>query len=721
MSKFLEGNRYANDTLDNITIQAEQRIIDTIQTQYIDGTTGKFKVNYLPDISLTSITVVTNESERLSLVVESGDACKQTDNSTFWMYDGSSWIQITDPSTLATLLDTDINTPLTGHVLRHNGSTWVNSVLSHNDLSGIGSYNHAQIDTHVDNSIIHITDSSIHFTEAEIDHNNILNKGSNTHAQIDAALTTSSNHQTDNSIHRDNNTYWVSLGNSSGINNSEYDINIGAGSGYRSAVAPATRNISIGQDSGSSSLSGNIFIGEASGPYDSDVQSSICIGGQAGYYAVGNNTIILNATGYDLNSTGDNKLFIAPIQNISGNTVLQYNDTTKEITHNILDHSSLNEIGSNSHSAIDSHISDSTIHFTEGSISHSNIIGSGSVSHSLLDTFYNLLTTEGDILYRNATVMARLGKGTNGQILKSTATTIQWDDPSASVSSLNDLSDCVITSPAVRHILNHNGTNFVNTSTPTLDYIKFNHAEPKRRIVFYEPDTPANEYEYVGFYCSEFAYPLFTRFGVNLFSSTSFQVSNGNPSLSENYLFTCSASGKGYFKTQLSIGTFSQDYALTIGSTTSGLINRGSNQLSTSSTSWTLVSSKEFKRNITPCSKSIKDCLDDLLSVKVVKYQYRDSDEYKTGIIAEDLLKTPLSCCVKYIPKMEMKDNKTGEDISHENVPCFDAENMMWAMLRAIQSLILIRNTQESRMSILEAKNKTLEDRLKALEDILFV
>jgi hypothetical protein len=57
----------------------------------------------------------------------------------------------------------------------------------------------------------------------------------------------------------------------------------------------------------------------------------------------------------------------------------------------------------------------------------------------------NILTTEGDIIYRNDTTTTRLPKGTNGQFLKSDGTTILWDTIPTQNLNLNQLTDVDIT------------------------------------------------------------------------------------------------------------------------------------------------------------------------------------------------------------------------------------------------------------------------------------
>ena len=81
---------------------------------------------------------------------------------------------------------------LTVDTTQSTGLKWIgldnfNNQLDHFNLQNIGTYTHAQIDSHINNS-------NIHFTEASISHLNIQDIGTNTHTQIDS-------HIADNTIH----------------------------------------------------------------------------------------------------------------------------------------------------------------------------------------------------------------------------------------------------------------------------------------------------------------------------------------------------------------------------------------------------------------------------------------------------------------------------------------------------------------------------------------
>lgn len=116
---------------------------------------------------------------------------------------------------------------------------------------------------------------------------------------------------------------------------------------------------------------------------------------------------------------------------------------------NNVSHTTLSNIGVNTHTQISSHIADATIHFTEASISHTNLLNKGTNTHAQIDSHIastsnphsvtidqiTPTTTKGDTIVRNASTDVRFGVGTDGQILvadSTQATGLSWITPGVS-------------------------------------------------------------------------------------------------------------------------------------------------------------------------------------------------------------------------------------------------------------------------------------------------
>lgn len=150
---------------------------------------AKLDNSVLPPLSITDVYVVATITDRDNLTVQSGDVAKVTADGKTYIYDGTSWIELSSgSSTLASLTDVSftglatnqvirynetiskwenksinnlvtldnlsdvvITTPVNNNVLRHNGANWINGILFTDNVSELNSlyFTTARVDTQV--------------------------------------------------------------------------------------------------------------------------------------------------------------------------------------------------------------------------------------------------------------------------------------------------------------------------------------------------------------------------------------------------------------------------------------------------------------------------------------------------------------------------------------------------------------------------------------------
>jgi hypothetical protein len=222
------------------------------------------------------------------------------------------------------------------------------SSINHDNLNGAGTYDHSEIDSHINSSDIHhsvaylntlyvstsdfsshtsdfnshTSDSTVHFTENSIDHTNISNVGTNTHAQIDSHIADATLHFTEGSIDH------------TAISN--------VGTNTHAQIDSHIADTSIHFTKGSISLT-------------------------------------------DLSDT------TATFAGLTDGQVLTYDSVNgwqnETPAAGVTDHTLLSNIGTNTHAQIDTHIGDSTIHFTKASI-ELNDLGDVSVTETVDHVVY---------------------------------------------------------------------------------------------------------------------------------------------------------------------------------------------------------------------------------------------------------------------------------------------------------------------------------------------
>jgi hypothetical protein len=209
--------------------------------------------------------------------------------------------------------------------------------IDHTNIQNIGTNSHADIDTH-------LASGSIHFTEGSISHLNIQDIGTNSHATIDS-------HIADTTIHFDE------LGELS-------DVSVAGAVGGHALVYDGADWVPSGLAGGHDPVT---VVDTAS------LNLEITDQAISGY-------VIPSGVDHDQLSNTHNLTTDIDHDQLTNFT------TTEHFTEASIDHTNIQNIGSNTHTQLDAHVASGSIHFTEASISHLNIQDIGTNSHSAIDS-----------------------------------------------------------------------------------------------------------------------------------------------------------------------------------------------------------------------------------------------------------------------------------------------------------------------------------------------
>lgn len=196
----------------------------------------------------------------------------------------------------------------------------------------------------------HTASGDIHFYQEAIDHTRIQNVGTNDHTAIDSHISDGTIHFTEGSIDH---------GSISGLTDNDHTQyttkdGLGAFTGTVSGVTPTD----------DAHLTTKVYVDTEVSSVSSDITDHIASGDVHYFQESIDHTVIQNI-GTNNHNLIDNHLASGDLH--------YYEDA--------IDHTNIQNIGTNSHDQIDSHIGDGTIHFTEASIDHGSITGLSDNDH----------------------------------------------------------------------------------------------------------------------------------------------------------------------------------------------------------------------------------------------------------------------------------------------------------------------------------------------------
>jgi hypothetical protein len=139
MSRFLSTNNFLKADLSNLPPQSVS-IIENVGFDALLNENGKIKSEYIPDIAITNVFVVSDLVARDNLIVQTGDVCKILSSGLWYIYDGTQWIALTTPggsTSLVLLTDTLISSPENFQVLTYNNNFWRNEFMTMSKLNDV--------------------------------------------------------------------------------------------------------------------------------------------------------------------------------------------------------------------------------------------------------------------------------------------------------------------------------------------------------------------------------------------------------------------------------------------------------------------------------------------------------------------------------------------------------------------------------------------------------
>ena len=263
-----------------------------------------------------------------------------------------------------------------------------NKIGTASDQIAAGDHGHSDITQAITN---HTSDSTVHFTQTEIDHNNLQNAGTNSHAQIDL-------HISDGSIHQ-------SFSNKEELDKVNQDLSMSA--------SPAFQGISLDKMVVSDSIvisAPVVMSGQKIGDLPIPTEENDAV--TKGYVDSRNSAIVSTLIGHaadeSIHQSFSNKEELDKVnQDLSTNASPSFqgvtlnqmavSDTIVISAPVMMTGQKLSDVGTPSEdndaatkgyvdSIANMHNNDSSIHFTQSSISHTNIQDIGNNSHAQIDT-----------------------------------------------------------------------------------------------------------------------------------------------------------------------------------------------------------------------------------------------------------------------------------------------------------------------------------------------